>query len=285
MSATPIPRTLALTIYGDLDLSVLDEMPPGREPVETRIVAFAERKKTYEFIGEEVKRGGQVFVICPRIEAKAAGASYRLPAFSFQQRMDWSEVKSVKAEYKKLSEEIFPDFNIGIIHGQLKPKEKETVMKKFKDGALDILVSTSVVEVGVDVPNASIMMIEGGERFGLAQLHQFRGRVGRGSRKSYCFVFTTSDDHLNSRRLKALEKVKTGFELAEYDLQFRGPGELTGRKQWGISDAGMAALKNIKMVEAARAEAEALVAEDEELKKYLLLKERVEKTETVVHFE
>lgn len=288
MSATPIPRTLALTIYGDLDLTVLDEMPPGREPVETKVVAPRERQKTYEFIREEVKRGGQTFVICPRIEEKKTNNPYPNP-YSLtprqQTRLDWSEVKSVKAEFKKLSEEIFPDLRVGMVHGKLKPKEKETVMRKFKSGELDILVSTSVVEVGVDVPNASIMMIEGGERFGLATLHQFRGRVGRGPRKSYCLVFTTSQDHANNRRLKALQEVKTGFELAEYDLQFRGPGELSGRKQWGISDVGMEALKNIKMVEAARTEAQTLVAEDPELKKYPPLKERVETSDAAAHFE
>jgi len=290
MSATPIPRTLALTMYGDLDLTVLDEMPPGREPVETRVIPPREREKTYQFIREEVKRGGQAFVICPKIEEKKkdgadlAASPYPLSPAS-QAKLEWSEVKSVKAEYKKLSEEIFPDLRVGMVHGKLKPKEKEMVMKKFKNHELDILVSTSVVEVGVDVPNASIMVIEGGERFGLAQLHQFRGRVGRGSRKSYCFVFTTNQDHANNRRLKALQEVKTGFELAEYDLQFRGPGELSGRKQWGISDVGMEALKNIKMVEAARAEAQSLIADDFELKKYPLLKERIEKSDTAVHFE
>ncbi|MBI4132841.1 MAG: ATP-dependent DNA helicase RecG [Candidatus Sungbacteria bacterium] len=290
MSATPIPRTLALTIYGDLDLTVLDEMPPGRQPVETHVVAPRERERTYGFIREDVRRGGQVFVICPRIEDPKARLEDRtsdtyLRTPASQAKLEWSEVKSVKAEFKKLSEEIFPDLHIGIVHGKLKPKEKEAVMKKFKNRELDILVSTSVVEVGVDVPNASIMMIEGGERFGLAQLHQFRGRVGRGSRKSHCFVFTTSGDYANSRRLKALQEVKTGFELAEYDLQFRGPGELSGRKQWGISDVGMEALKNIKMVEAARAEAKALIATDPELKNYPSLREQIAKLETSMHFE
>ena len=284
MSATPIPRTLALTIYGDLDLTILDEMPPGREPVETKIVAPRDRERIYEFMREEVARGGQVFVICPKIEDKKDPGENALP-YASQQRLEWSEVKSVKVEFKKLSEETFPDLRIGMVHGKLKPKEKETVMKKFKDGELNILVSTSVVEVGVDAPNASIMMIEGGERFGLAQLHQFRGRVGRGSRKSYCFVFTTAEEYAGSRRLKALQEVKTGFELAEYDLEFRGPGELSGKKQWGISDVGMEALKNIKMVEAARAEAQAIVAEDEDLKKYPRLKERVEEIGSVAHFE
>ena len=288
MSATPIPRTLALTLYGDLDLTVLDEMPPGREPVETRVIPPREREKTYEFIRDEVKRGGQIFVICPRIEdpkaVKSAGNG-ELLRLANQQKLEWFEVKSVKAEYQKLSKEIFPNLRVGMVHGKLLPKEKETVMRKFKNQELDILVSTSVIEVGVDVPNASIMMIEGGERFGLAQLHQFRGRVGRGSRKSYCFVFTTSQDHANNRRLKALEEVKNGFELAEYDLQFRGPGELSGTRQWGISDVGMEALKNIKMVEAARIEAQELIAKDPELEKFPALRERVEHIGAAVHFE
>ncbi len=291
MSATPIPRTLALTLYGDLDLTVLDEMPPGRQPVETRVIPPREREKTYGFIREEVRRGGQVFVICPRIEdanaAKAAKVSGDLlsPRPLNQQKLEWSEVRSVKAEYKKLSKDIFPDLRVGMVHGKLLPKEKETVMRKFRNHELDILVSTSVIEVGVDVPNASIMMIEGGERFGLAQLHQFRGRVGRGPRKSYCFVFTTGQDNANNRRLKALEEVKTGFALAEYDLQFRGPGELSGTRQWGISDVGMEALKNIKMVEAARTEAQGLIQQDPELKKFPELRERIERIGTAVHFE
>lgn len=290
MSATPIPRTLALTIYGDLDLTVLDEMPPGREPVETRIVPPRERERAYDFMREEIQRGGQAFVICPRIEdpsaaeADKSGVTGRSQA-STQQKLEWAEVKSVKTEYEKLAKEIFPDLKVGMIHGRLKPLEKETVMKKFKSREFDILVSTSVVEVGVDVPNASIMMIEGAERFGLAQLHQFRGRVGRGSRKSSCLVFTTGQDYGNNRRLKALEEAKTGFELAEYDLKFRGPGELSGIRQWGVSDVGMEALKNIKMVEAARGEAQSIIAEDAELSAYPLLRERVENASAEAHFE
>lgn len=290
MSATPIPRTLALTIYGDLDLTVLDEMPPGREAVETRLISPRERAKTYAFIREEIRRGGQAFVICPRIEdAKVAKAVKAVKAWGESlgplRFSDWDDVKSVKAEYKKLSEEVFPDLRVGMVHGKLKPKEKEAVMKKFKSHELDILVSTSVVEVGVDVPNASVMMIEGGERFGLATLHQFRGRVGRGPRKSYCLVFTTGENRGENRRLLALERVKTGFELAEYDLKFRGPGELSGTRQWGISDVGMEALKNIKMVEAARTEAARLIAEDRELGNYPLLKERIEEIGAAAHFE
>lgn len=288
MSATPIPRTLALTIYGDLDLTVLDEMPPGRTPVETKIIHPREREKTYEFIREEITRGGQVFVICPRIddpkEAKEKKHSLSPHPYALAPRYNpWDDVKSATVEFKKLSEEVFPDFRVGMVHGKLLPKEKEDVMRKFKNHQLDILVSTSVVEVGLDVPNASIMMIEGGERFGLATLHQFRGRVGRGSRKSYCFVFTTLGGA--TRRLKALQETKTGFELAEYDLEFRGAGSLTGTQQWGISDVGMEALKNIKMVEAARSEAEKLVAKNFELADYPLLRERVQEIADESHFE
>jgi ATP-dependent DNA helicase RecG len=188
-----------------------------------------------------------------------------------------------------LSEEIFPDLRVGVIHGKLTSKEKEKVMRSFRAGLLDILVANSVVEVGVDIPNASIMVIEGGERFGLATLHQFRGRVGRKGQEAYCFVFTSSSDEGSGlRRLRALEGTKTGFELAEYDLQYRGPGELAGRRQWGVSDIGMEALKNIKMVEAARSEAKRLLEEDETLSKYPLLsrhlKARAQQGEHI-HFE
>ncbi len=270
MSATPIPRTLALTLYADLDLSLIDEMPPGRKPVETKIVSDRDRLLTYEFIRREVRSGGQMFVVCPRIEQTT---NNQQPTTLYQQRMNWDDVKSVKAEYKKLAEHVFPDLKIGMLHGKLTPKEKEATMKRFREGELDILVSTSVIEVGVDIPKASIMMIEGGERFGLATLHQFRGRVGRRGQNAYCFIFTT--DGGNLKRLKTLEKAKSGFELAEYDLEFRGPGELSGAKQWGFSDIGMEALKNLKMVEAARKEAEAIINGDPELKKYPLLKERL----------
>ena len=285
MTATPIPRTLALTIYGDLDLSILDEMPPGRKRVITKVVDTKERANTYEFIRSEINKGRQAFVICPRIEAKDLNADNQFSAAGFQRRFALGEMKAVKEEFKKLSEIVFPEFKIAMLHGKLKPKEKETIMRGFKENKTNILVSTSVVEVGVDVPNATIMMIEGGERFGLAQLHQFRGRVGRGERQSYCFVFT---DKLSSRiaeRLKALQDSKTGFELAEYDLMFRGPGELSGKNQWGMSDVGMEALKNIKMVEAARAEAEEMIKNDPELKKFPLLKKRLEEVSKQIHFE
>lgn len=280
MTATPIPRTLALTIFGNLDISVLDEMPPGRKKIITKIIPAAKRNEAYEFIRSEIKSGRQAFVICPRIE-KPDGKQYK----SIRAMQMFSEMKAVKEEYEKLSKTIFSEFTIAMLHGKLKPKEKETIMKDFKDGKTDILISTSVVEVGVDVPNATMMLIEGGERFGLAQLHQFRGRVGRGEHQSYCFVFTDSHTQKTRERLRALETAKNGFELAEYDLQFRGAGELSGSRQWGMSDAGMEALKNIKMVEAAREEAGAIVAEDPLLKKKPLLRERLEKISQKIHFE
>jgi len=280
MTATPIPRTLALTIYGNLDLSVLDEMPPGRKKVITRIVPSRERRETHEFIRGQLAAGRQAFVICPRIE-KSDDTAYKNP----QTALLFSDMKAVKEEYKKLSEEVFPDARIGMLHGKMKPEEKEGAMKKFKEGAIDILVSTSVVEVGVDVPNATIMMIEGGERYGLSQLHQFRGRVGRGEHQSYCLIFTESRSETVRERLKALESAKNGFELAEYDLMFRGPGELTGARQWGMSDVGMEALKNIKLVEFARTEAAALIAKDPQLAEWPALSDRVERLAKKIHFE
>ncbi|QQG42556.1 MAG: ATP-dependent DNA helicase RecG [Candidatus Giovannonibacteria bacterium] len=275
MTATPIPRTLALTIYADLDVSLIDEMPADRKPIETKIVPPKERNLAYEFIRSKLAEGGQAFVICPRIEPKDPSKEGWIKA----------EMKSVKEEYKKLKEKIFPELEIGIMHGKLTPKEKEGTMRKFREGKIKILVSTSVVEVGVDVPNATIMLIEGAERFGLAQLHQFRGRVGRGEKKSYCFILAGSYSANIFRRLKALTTAKTGFELAEYDLEFRGAGELAGHRQWGISDIGMEALRNLKMVEAARTEARAII-EERALEKYPLLQEKIRRLQTEpLHFE
>ncbi|OGF73616.1 hypothetical protein A3J56_00540 [Candidatus Giovannonibacteria bacterium RIFCSPHIGHO2_02_FULL_46_20] len=273
MSATPIPRTLALAVYADLDLTLLDELPAGRKPIETTFVRLADRKKTYEFIRKKLEAGEQAFVICPRIE---------IPEETNRATI---EMKSVKAEYAKIKKEIFPEFEIVLMHGKLIPKEKEAAMKAFRSGKAHIMVSTSVVEVGVDVPNATIMMIEGAERFGLAQLHQFRGRVGRGEKQSYCFVVPTKYSASVFRRLKALTEAKNGFELAEYDLQFRGAGELAGSQQWGFSDVGMEALKNLKMVEAARNEARKIV-ENKTLDRYPLLQEKINRLSTQpIHLE
>lgn len=280
MTATPIPRTLALTIYADLDLSVIDEMPKGRIPIDTKIVPPQERNLAYELIRTKINEGDQAFVICPRIEPRDRKSDF--PGKSDFLKAD---MKSVKEEYKKLKEKIFPEFEIALMHGRLTPKEKEETMKKFRENKAQILVSTSVVEVGVDIPNATIMMIEGAERFGLAQLHQFRGRVGRSEKKSYCFILPSAYSSNIFRRLKALTSAKSGFELAEYDLEFRGPGELSGRRQWGLSDIGMEALKNLKMVEAAHLEARAII-ESGSLVKHPMLDNKVKELQKEpLHFE
>ena len=226
--------------------------------------------------------GEQAFVICPRIEPEEV----KLPMeIGLPETLLRAEMKSVKEEYKKLNEKIFPEFAIAIMHGKLTPKEKEEAMQRFRDNKAQVLVSTSVVEVGVDVPNATIMMIEGAERFGLAQLHQFRGRVGRSEKKSYCFILPSSYSADVFRRLKALTEAKSGFELAEYDLEFRGAGELSGRKQSGLSDIGMEALKNLKMVEAARFEAREII-EQKTLASYPLLNTKIKELQMEpLHFE
>ena len=264
MTATPIPRTLALTIYGDLDISIIKEMPKGRQKVITKIVAPAGRQKTYDFIKNQIENKKQAFVICPLIE-----------------KLD-EEIKSVTKEYKKLSKEIFPHFNVAMLHGKLKPKEKETIMKEFSEGITDILVSTSVIEVGVDVPNATVMLIEGAERFGLAQLHQFRGRIGRGDAQSYCFLFTSPKSAKVSGRLKAIVNCHNGFELAEKDLQIRGPGDFTGVRQWGLPDLVMSSLNDLELVKQTRQAARTV------LEKNLLtpaLKEELKKFQTALHLE
>jgi ATP-dependent DNA helicase RecG len=268
MTATPIPRTLALTVYGDLDLSVLDEMPKGRKKIITKLVAPANREPAYKFIHEQVKKGRQVFVICPLVKES-----------------DILEVRSATEEYKKLSKRVYPDLTVGLLHGKMKPKEKEDIMKKFSVGEINILVSTSVVEVGIDVPNATVMLIEGADRFGLAQLHQFRGRVGRGEHQSFCFLFTDSTSSTTHKRLKALIKSENGFELAEQDLKIRGPGELIGIRQSGLPDLAMASLSDIELIKSAREEAGKLVESDNKLLKHPKLSEKLKKFTKKVHFE
>ncbi len=247
MTATPIPRTLALTIYGDLDISLLDEMPAGRKQVRTTIIGPGESKKMYDHILTELKTGRQAYVICPRIDEPDPDKATAL------------QLKSVMAETKRLSKHEFKDWRIGTLHGKMTPTEKDKVMAKFANHEIDVLVATSVVEVGVNVPNATNIIIEGAERFGLSQLHQLRGRVIRGTHQPYCFAVTDSKSEKTKERLKALTTAKNGFELAEYDLQFRGSGELYGAKQSGLSDLGMEAIKNLRLVEAARTEAQTLV--------------------------
>jgi len=284
MTATPIPRTLALTIFGDLDISLLKEKPKGRQAIITKVVPASEREGAHKFIEEEIQKGRQIFVICPRIELSSPENSSGSGQLSMKKLL-WAEVRAVTEEYKKLAEKIFPHRRVVMLHGKMKATDKNKIMEDFKNGHHDILVSTSVVEVGVDIPNASIMMIESAERFGLAQLHQFRGRVGRGEYQSYCLLFTDSDTVLASRRLHALEKTDNGFELAEMDLKIRGPGEFAGIKQSGIPDFAMASLANINLIKQARLEARILLKNDPLLKKNPLLKQKVDEFQRLTHFE
>ncbi len=273
MTATPIPRTLALTVYGDLDLTLLDAMPPGRKPVITEVLSPATRKNAYDAIVAELKRGRQAYVICPRIDAPDPDEMFALNA------------KSVVETVKELRAGVFKDFSVGAVHSKLSQDMKETVMEEFADHRIDVLVATSVVEVGVNVPNATCIVIEGAERFGLAQLHQLRGRVIRSTHQAYCYLINESKGTTSKERLKAIATAKNGFELAEKDLALRGAGELYGGKQWGVSDIGMEAIKNIKMVEAARIEAQKIVETDPMLKQHPKLKTRAEAREEVLHFE
>jgi ATP-dependent DNA helicase RecG len=273
MTATPIPRTLALTIYGDLDLSLLDEMPAGRKQIITEIITPNKRSETYEKIKLELLAGRQLYVICPRINEPDPEKEMAL------------NVKSAVAEAKILKQTIFKEYEIGVLHSQMSKEKKEKVMQEFSEGKINILCATSVVEVGVNVPNATVIIIEGAERFGLAQLHQLRGRVIRSSHQAYCYIFAEAKSTKTVERLKALKTAKNGFELAELDLTLRGSGGLGGTKQWGITDIGMEAIKNIKMVEAARTEAVRLIQEDPELTKYPLLKQKVHEKAGEFHFE
>jgi ATP-dependent DNA helicase RecG len=234
MTATPIPRSLALTIYGDLDLSVMDEMPEGRQPVDTHILYPTERERIYTLIHSQVEEGHQAFIIYPLVE-----------------QGENDENMAAVEEQQRLQREVFPNLKVGLLHGRLRPDEKETVMRQFRDRELDILVSTSVVEVGVDIPNATVMVIEGAERFGLAQLHQFRGRVGRGSEKSYCILIPKTKDAAENERLLAMESTNDGFVLAEHDLNQRGPGEFLGTRQSGYTDLRLANLTDIHIIEKA----------------------------------
>ena len=273
MTATPIPRTLALTIYGDLDLTLLTQMPPGRKPIITEIVLKHRRNETYEKVRKELEAGRQVYVICPRIDEPDPKKQLALIA------------KSVKEEAVRLKKDVFPEYEIEILHSKMRPKERDEIMGRFTDGEIHILVATSVIEVGVNVENATTIIIEGAERFGLAQLHQLRGRVLRSNHQAYCYIFSDTKSIKSLERLTALKQATNGFDLAELDLKLRGAGELAGKKQWGISDLGMEAIKNIKMVEAARAEAEKLLDEDVELKNHPLIKEKLAQNTSEIHFE
>ncbi len=273
MTATPIPRTLALTMYGDLDISLLDELPPGRAKITTKIIKPKERGQAYAAVRAELVKGRQAYVICPRINEPD-------PA-----KINAMQARSAKAEAKRLQEEVFPEYDVGLLHGAMTPKERDAVMKDFSDNKVQILVATSVVEVGINVPNATAIIIEGAERFGLAQLHQLRGRIMRSSHPPYCFLLPESAGEMSGKRLKTLEKSDDGFKLAESDLEARGAGDLFGRRQWGMSDLGMEALKNVKLIRAARDEAERVIREDPELLDNAALRERAFKAGAELHNE
>ncbi|MDO8566078.1 MAG: ATP-dependent DNA helicase RecG [Candidatus Moranbacteria bacterium] len=270
MTATPIPRTLTLAFFGNLDLSLLDELPKDRKPIITRIAASnSEREKTYALVRSEIAKGRQAFIIFPLVEESLA----------------LKEIKAAVAEHKRLEEEVFPHLKIGLLHGRLKAKEKEEVMRDFQEKKYDILVATAVVEVGINVPNASIIIIEEAERFGLAQLHQFRGRVGRAEHQSYCFLFPHQEAQSINERLKILEKTTNGFTIAEADLGIRGPGAFFGTRQSGMPDIAMENLTNMKLIQIAREEAKLILSEDALLVDHPLLKDALQKFEEQIHLE
>ena len=248
MTATPIPRSLALTLYGDLDVSILDEMPAGRQPVDTFIIHPLDRERAYRLITSQVEQGLQAFMIFPLVE-----------------QGEQEDVKAAVEEHEKLQQDIFPQFKLGLLHGRMKPEEKDNVMQDFKNKTYDILVSTSVVEVGVDVPNATIMVIEGANRFGLAQLHQFRGRVGRGAQKSTCLLIPDKEDALENERLAVMTQTNDGFVLAEKDLKMRGPGDFLGKRQAGFLELQMASITDINLIEEARKHAYEIFESDPDL--------------------
>jgi len=284
MTATPIPRTLALTVYGDLDLTLIDEMPAGRKKIETKIVLSEERTATYEFIRKEIQAGRQAFVICPRIDPEEGQPEIKRDGILFDPKADWSgagAVKAVKEEFEKLSKDVFPELRVAMLHGRMKAAEKEKIMADFKENKTDILVSTSVIEVGIDIPNATVMAVEGSHKFGLAQLHQFRGRVGRGEYQSYCLLFSDYP----TRRLNAMLKFDSGFELAEKDLDIRGPGEVFGSAQWGAPDLAMASLADVFLVEKSRNAAKAVLAGDPDLSRHPLLASRITSFRSRAHLE
>ncbi|HEX5690916.1 MAG TPA: ATP-dependent DNA helicase RecG, partial [Roseiflexaceae bacterium] len=261
MTATPIPRTLTLTIYGDLDPSVLDELPPGRQEIKTRWIVSAERDKAHKHIRREVSRGRQAYVVCPLVDES--------------EKVD---LPSAEEMYAKLAGETFADLRVALIHGKMLPREKDEVMVAFRGHEFDILVATAVIEVGIDVPNSTTMLIEGAERFGLAQLHQFRGRVGRGLHQSYCILVSDKENEITKTRLEAMEQTRDGFKLAEIDLQLRGPGEFFGTRQSGTPDLKVAQLADTRLLHAANLEAQKILADDPKLDRaeHTLLKAKVD---------
>lgn len=268
MTATPIPRSLALVIYGDLDISIIKELPKGRKKIITKIIKESNRNNAYSFIRNEIKNGRQAFVVCPLIDVS-----------------DKLGAKSVKEVFEKLSKKIFPDLKVAMLHGKMKPNEKEEIMSGFLSNKINILVSTSVIEVGVDIPNSTIMMIEGADRFGLAQLHQFRGRVGRGEHQSFCFLFTDNNSEKTIERLEALEKYNDGLTLAKIDLKQRGPGEVYGTSQKGFPEFKVANLFDHALIKSAQEEAVKIIEKDPHLDNYPDLKKEVENLNKKIHLE
>ena len=237
MTATPIPRTMALTLYGELDASYLTDMPTGRKSVKTWLVPAVKRDGAYDWIHKQINQThSQVFIICPFIENSE----------------NMQTVKAASSEFERLKREVFPDVRLGLLHGKLKSKEKDTILSAFRSNDYDILVATPVVEVGIDIPNATIILIEGSERFGLSQLHQLRGRVGRGDQQSYCLLFTTAESPTSLKRLAAMETMSQGAALAEFDLNLRGPGELYGQKQSGARMLKIASFSDIELLSEAK---------------------------------
>jgi len=269
LTATPIPRTLSLAFFGDLDLSIIKELPQGRQKVVTKIVPSSKRPLAYDFIRKQISFGRQAFVICPLIKEDEG------MVITGRQKADW-EKKSVEAEYKKLSKEIFPDLRVAPLHGKMKSDLKKKIMADFGSNKINILVATSLVEVGIDIPNATVMMIEGAERFGLAQLHQLRGRVGRGDHQSFCLLFSESENPLVLKRLKALVESNDGFSLAQKDLEIRGPGEIFGTKQWGNPDMAFDFLLDSELIEKAQKAAKKIIEQDPGLEIYKEIREKLQ---------
>ena len=269
MTATPIPRTLSLAFFGNLDISVLETMPRGRKRIETKIIPPEKREAMYEFVRSEIARGRQAYIILPLVEESDA----------------FEGTKAAVAEHKRLQEAIFPDLSLGLVHGKMKAKDKEAAMRDFRGGKTNILVATAVVEVGVDVPNATIMLIEEAQRFGLSQLHQFRGRIGRGEHQSHCFLLAGDDAERPTKRMRILETNASGFDIAQEDLKLRGPGEFLGARQSGLPDIGMENLMNMKLITFAREEAQTILDADPDLENHPELAEKLEQFDKNVHLE
>jgi ATP-dependent DNA helicase RecG len=260
MTATPIPRTLALSVHGDLDVSQIDSLPPGRKPIQTQVLSAAQKPKAEQLIREQIAHGRQAYVVLPLVDES-----------------DKLELRSAIEEHRRLQEEVFPELRLGLLHGRLSSADKQASIEAFSSGAVDVLVSTTVVEVGVDVPNATVMLIDHAERFGLAQLHQLRGRVGRGAAASHCLLINDSQSAVARQRLEVMARSNDGFEIAEVDLRLRGPGEVLGTRQSGLPDLALASLSDDGAVlEEARSVAQAILDGDPSLARHQLLAQKLE---------